>query len=867
MSQQTHSPVSFLPNELDETPSAVYHIPIPRNKSFVGRKAILEALSGTLKGSPGIHQIALVGVGGSGKTQIALQFAYWVKDNMPGHSVFWIWASSSDKYESSCDGILDELGIPHQQGSSARTLMHYLRADTYRPWLFIVDDGDDADLPTPFNYPRPLLQSNPNYSTGQGCMVLWTTRSQQVAGQPDNRLIQLPPMTIEDSEAVLKNALSEKQQLQNKQDVRDLLALTANLPLAITSVAAHLNHTQKSVSEFLTEYKTSSKEYRYTQGTVSLRNPVKTIQDLTSFDRIIDLDLDRGSLTRLLLVLSCLHWDYIPLSMLPRTGVDDPPRVGVYRLLAQSILVVDGTNDSVSVHRLVHHSLQRWVKAKNKEEEAIKIATEHLANIFPEDNWEHRTLWRSYLPHALSVLDRGSHTEAKNDLLIKAGRCLLKDGRLVEAMDCLEVAHSWAELRYLDTSESLLEPWLALARVKQANGDIKDSVRLLEKTMMWCVKVFPQGSPYILRAQKELGTAYLELGQKERAIDTLEHVVAIQRYNLSLLNATDDSRSRDHMEFLMSQQELGRAYREDGQTILAISLLESVVERRKMAPQTDDHTTRNATQNQHGKDHTDVLMAQHELAQAYLAIGETGKAHRLSAQVADTVGQNFAYNHPFWVHSQYLLARTFQALGDHGTAVVSMSLLVNIIEAQMEQGLLRHPEFLEPFRTLGQIYKEIGYKIEASHLNEKVSRLRSVRPVEYKRYRRQFEESTLQSLKPSENVDDGPGDQDTVLTFASQLRKLVSKQRSKNSQAEQQKLEALACELEFAEPRYITVEAPSLPSVIDKAKLVFEAYTGGEWDWRPWPQPLRPLRYGEVRINWKCVSIAPPRSVPGKYVT
>jgi hypothetical protein len=59
-----------------------YYIPFPKNKRFVGRVAVLEILEKmfTQKES---QRVAVVGLGGMGKTQVALQFAYWVKENQP----------------------------------------------------------------------------------------------------------------------------------------------------------------------------------------------------------------------------------------------------------------------------------------------------------------------------------------------------------------------------------------------------------------------------------------------------------------------------------------------------------------------------------------------------------------------------------------------------------------------------------------------------------------------------------------------------------------------------------------------------------------------------------------------------------------
>ena len=55
--------------------------------------------------------MAVVGLGGIGKTQVALQMAYYTK-NKPGWSVFWLPALSMAGFEQACTQIAGKLSIP-----------------------------------------------------------------------------------------------------------------------------------------------------------------------------------------------------------------------------------------------------------------------------------------------------------------------------------------------------------------------------------------------------------------------------------------------------------------------------------------------------------------------------------------------------------------------------------------------------------------------------------------------------------------------------------------------------------------------------------------------------------------------------------
>jgi hypothetical protein len=63
-------------------------LPFPRNKSFVPREALFRSLNDKLPPSGSDQSAALYGLGGAGKTQTALEFAYQRADL--GYRVFWV---------------------------------------------------------------------------------------------------------------------------------------------------------------------------------------------------------------------------------------------------------------------------------------------------------------------------------------------------------------------------------------------------------------------------------------------------------------------------------------------------------------------------------------------------------------------------------------------------------------------------------------------------------------------------------------------------------------------------------------------------------------------------------------------------------
>jgi hypothetical protein len=78
-----------------------FYLPFPRNHQFAGRSAELDTLKQKLLINRDCKKVAISGLGGIGKTQVALQFAYHVKEDYLGFSVFCP-ITNWTKYKSRC---------------------------------------------------------------------------------------------------------------------------------------------------------------------------------------------------------------------------------------------------------------------------------------------------------------------------------------------------------------------------------------------------------------------------------------------------------------------------------------------------------------------------------------------------------------------------------------------------------------------------------------------------------------------------------------------------------------------------------------------------------------------------------------------
>ncbi|CAJ2505606.1 Uu.00g130000.m01.CDS01 [Anthostomella pinea] len=94
--------------ETPPNPTAV--IPFNRDRDFVQRNTILDQVH-RLCSEPA-SRTALVGLGGVGKSQIAIEYTYQIRERSPKTWVFWVHASSAPRYEQSFRDIADYLKLP-----------------------------------------------------------------------------------------------------------------------------------------------------------------------------------------------------------------------------------------------------------------------------------------------------------------------------------------------------------------------------------------------------------------------------------------------------------------------------------------------------------------------------------------------------------------------------------------------------------------------------------------------------------------------------------------------------------------------------------------------------------------------------------
>ena len=214
----------------------------PRNRNFTGRKEILERLregasskiTAVLPGDP--LPTALRGLGGVGKTAIAVEYAYRYRSDY--EVVWWISSEQMPLVRSSLAALAGRLGLEAAlatgiEGATAAALDALRRGRPYRRWLLIFDNADQ---------PEDFREYIPN---GPGDVLI---TSRNPAWQATIDTIQVDVFSRPES----KDFLSKRAPTQLTEPDADRLAeKLGDLPLALDQAGAMLAETGMPVDEYI----------------------------------------------------------------------------------------------------------------------------------------------------------------------------------------------------------------------------------------------------------------------------------------------------------------------------------------------------------------------------------------------------------------------------------------------------------------------------------------------------------------------------------------------------------------------------------------------------------------------------------------
>ncbi|KAI2815696.1 hypothetical protein CBS133816_10781 [Aspergillus niger] len=197
-------------------------VPLLRNKNFVGRLDEIKKLEDQIMMQDGYRRMAITGLGGIGKTQVALEVAYRIRQKDKERSVFWIPCTSRALIEATFLKIAVTVGISDIKPAEIKEqLKGYFSCQRAGRWLLIFDNADDTDMWLADSGADPALDGFlPQSEHGN---ILFTSRNRKLA-------LKLAPFSIvsipnEDT----STAFQMMQKLLVQEDLSRNLHTAANL--------------------------------------------------------------------------------------------------------------------------------------------------------------------------------------------------------------------------------------------------------------------------------------------------------------------------------------------------------------------------------------------------------------------------------------------------------------------------------------------------------------------------------------------------------------------------------------------------------------------------------------------------------------
>jgi len=142
-------------------------VPLRPSPFFTGREALLTYLHEALQAR---GAVALTGLGGIGKTQAALAYAYGHRQDY--RAVLWVRAETRDELVAGFTTLATVLDLPErnaaEQAQSVAAVQRWLEQSP--DWLLILDNADDLSLAReflPVHRPGRLLVTTRATATGE----------------------------------------------------------------------------------------------------------------------------------------------------------------------------------------------------------------------------------------------------------------------------------------------------------------------------------------------------------------------------------------------------------------------------------------------------------------------------------------------------------------------------------------------------------------------------------------------------------------------------------------------------------------------------------------------------------------------------
>ncbi|MFI9250184.1 FxSxx-COOH system tetratricopeptide repeat protein [Streptomyces sp. NPDC053069] len=714
------------------TPRVWGNIP-PRNPNFTGRVDLLERLGERLReGTTTVLPEAIHGMGGVGKTQLAIEYAY--RHQSEYDVVWWIPAERPGQIGQALVELAQRLGLVSSAeaniaGPAVREALREGRP--YSRWLLIFDNADSPERVREY------------FPTGGSGTILVTSRNRRwsVVGPS----LEVDVFTRDESKQLLRRSRAYGEELSD-QDADRLAEALGDLPLALEQAAAWRAETGMPVSEYLRLFEDKRSELLAVSPPADYQLPVAAAWNV-SLDH-----LETRSRTALRLLQLCSYFAPDPISRSIFSGLgasqidpdldralNDPMRLAraIREINRYSLARIDHRTNSIEMHRLVQAVLvhrmtpEEQKRMRNGAHTLLAAADPKGPNqagnwpryaelyghviastaIESDQPWVRELVMNvaKYLwywgdhPVALEFSEQAWETwqrlfgpEDQQTLLMGwwLGFLYLMVGRhddAAEVVSVLKEAYTrTAPADQEDTREDALVALNLEAAVRRHQGDFIAGAEVDELAYQRALRAFGEDDPTTLVTSHNLGVSLRLVGDFQRALelDRKTHVMKVRLFG------------RDHQQSLVTEASVAVDVRETGNYVGARSLQQAVVD---------------GYRDTFGPENPTTLRNVRQLSEACRKEGDQVTALLLARETFDQFTRRYGDTHPESLTSALALSVALRHNGD-----LEGALERGVKAAEGFRSVFRpdHPHVMAADVDLAVTLRLLGRVAEARELDE-----------------------------------------------------------------------------------------------------------------------------------------------------
>jgi hypothetical protein len=634
-----------------------------RSALFTGRDDLIVRLRAQLQHEKRFVVSALHGLGGVGKTMLAVEYAHRFAGDY--RLVWWVNAEEPTLIEQQLAELAVRAGLTPAEADTP-TALAALHAflHTHGGWLIVFDNATNpVDV-------SPLLPQGPGD-------VLVTSRS--AGWDAIGHTVSIGVFSRHESLAMLGAALPALTTV----DAERLAERLGDLPLAVAQAVGVMRETAMPAEDFLDALGEAAATVLSAGTPVGYPLPLAASVQV-ALDRLDGEDVAAGQLARLCALLGP---EPIPLWLFTGAppGTLPAPLGDTARqafLLRQSVARLARFGlAQLDEQTLTMHRLTQAVLADRQAADARALVDQLLVAARPESasnpaSWGR---WSQLMPHVLAAHPATTTNDDLRSLAAEAVWHLQARGEARAALPLVEGLYESWKARYGPDEYHTLSAAMGLATTVKALGQYERAYRLNEESLRRWRTVFGEDHPDTLRSANNLAADLRRLGRSQAAYDL----------DLDTLTRRRALLGEGHQDTLYSANGLAADLRRLGRNQEAHELDLDTISRRRAL---------------YGDDHADTLWSANGLAEDLRRLDRYEEAYQIDR---DTLARRRALlgdDHPDTHWSANCLAADLRGLGRYEEAY---ELAKDTLERRRASLGDNHPDTRRLARTVAEDLRRI----------------------------------------------------------------------------------------------------------------------------------------------------------------